>query len=76
MGYNYKRDGILMLKCGCGLKQLCGTFHFVLILAVPVDKGGSVSPNIRVTCSFCFTLRCKETTSSGRRVAAPETDFS
>ncbi len=28
------------------LKQLNGTFHFVLILAVPVDKGGSVSPNI------------------------------
>ncbi len=26
------------------LKQLNGTFHFVLILATPVDKGGSVSP--------------------------------
>ncbi len=29
------------------LKQLYGTFHFVLFLAVPVDKGGSVSPKIR-----------------------------
>ncbi len=26
------------------LKQLNGTFHSVLILAVPLDKGGSVSP--------------------------------
>ncbi len=30
------------------LKQLNGTFHFVFILAVPVDKGGSVSPNVRL----------------------------
>ncbi len=30
------------------LKQLIGTFHFVLILAVPTDKGGSVSPNVRL----------------------------
>ncbi len=33
---------------GSVLKQLCGTFHFVLILAVLVDKGGSVSPNVRL----------------------------
>ncbi len=30
------------------LKQLNGTLHFVLILAVPVDKDSSVSPNIRL----------------------------
>ncbi len=46
------------------LKQLSVTFHFVLILAVPVDKGGSVSP------------RHKETTSPGEeQAAAPETDL-
>ncbi len=28
------------------LKRLYETFHFVLILEVPVDKGGSVSPNV------------------------------
>ncbi len=30
------------------LKQLNGTFHFVLILVIPVDKGSSGSPNIRL----------------------------
>ncbi len=47
--------------------------NFVLILAVPVDRGGSVSHNVRVTC---FLPRCMETTSpGGERVAAPETDL-
>ncbi len=58
------------------LKQLNGTFHFVLVLAVPVDKGGSVSPNVRVTCSLRFTPRREETTSPGGEwAAAPETDL-
>ncbi len=30
------------------LNQLHGTFHFGLILAVPVDKRGCVSPNVRL----------------------------
>ncbi len=39
------------------LTKLCfnillnGTSHFVLILAVPVDKGSSVSPNVRLYVS-------------------------
>ncbi len=35
-------------KNQCNSKQLNGTFHFMLILAVPVDKGGSVSSNVRL----------------------------
>ncbi len=30
------------------LKQLSGTFYFVLILAVPVNKGAGVSPTVRL----------------------------
>ncbi len=48
--------------------------HFVLILVVPLDKGGSVSPNI--TCSLHFTPHRKETTSpEGERAAALETNL-
>ncbi len=46
------------------LEQLCGTFHFVLILAVPVDKSGSVSPNIRSHVPS-ISVRRKETTWPG-----------
>ncbi len=35
-------------KLTATLKQLNGTFHFLLILVVPVVKGGSVSPNVRL----------------------------
>ncbi len=34
----------------------------MLILVVPVNKGISVSSNARVTCSLCFTPRCKKAT--------------
>ncbi len=37
--------------------------HFVLILAVPVDEGGSVSPNIRLHVPSASL----PTTSPGRR---------
>ncbi len=30
------------------LKQLNGTFHFMLILATPVDKGSSFSPKVKL----------------------------
>ncbi len=51
-------------------------WNFMLILAVPVDKGGSVRPNVMFTCSLHLTPRCKETTSpGGERAAGPETDF-
>ncbi len=58
------------------LKKLKGTLHFVLILALPVDKGGGVSPNIRLHVPSASLLCCKETTSSGgERTAAPEMDI-
>ncbi len=55
------------------LKQLCGAFHF---LVVPVDKGGRVSPNVRLHVPS-VSLPChKETTSpGGEREAAPEVDL-
>ncbi len=58
------------------LKQLNGTFHFVLILMVPVDKGHCVSPNVRLHVPLRFTPRHKETTSAGGEPAAAlETDL-
>ncbi len=48
----------------------------MLILAVPVDKAGSVWPNFKVTYSLHLTFRRKENTSQGgERAAAPETDL-
>ncbi len=45
------------------------------ILAVPVDKGGSLSPKVRLHVPIRFAPRCEDTTSlGGERVAAPETD--
>ncbi len=47
------------------IKQLNGTFHFVLILAVPVDKGGSVLP----------ILHAPSASPEGDQAAARETDL-
>ncbi len=57
------------------LKQLGGTFHFVFILAVPVDKDGNVSPNISLHVpSTSFPTRRLFLWEESRR-AAPETDL-
>ncbi len=54
--------------------KLYGTFNFVLIVMVPVDNGGSVSPNVVIVFSLCFTPRCQETSSlGGELMAASET---
>ncbi len=53
------------------LKQLNGTFHFVLILAAPVDKGGSVSPNVRLhvpSASLLAARRLLHREESGRQL--------
>ncbi len=41
------------------LKQLNETFHLVLILAVPVDKGSRVSPNVRLHIPFASFLAAR-----------------
>ncbi len=53
------------------LKQLSGISHFVLILAVPVDKGGSVSPNVRLhvpSASLSTTRRLLPREESGQQL--------
>ncbi len=55
------------------LKQLCGTFRFVLILAVPVDKSGSVSPNVHVpSVSLPAARRLLAREESGQQQLATE----
>ncbi len=58
------------------IKAALWNFSFCVDLAIPVDKGGSVSRNVRVTCFLHFAPRCKEATSPGGELAAaPETDL-
>ncbi len=60
-----------VLYCYFCLKQLNGTFYFVLILAVPVDKGGSVSPTLKFhvpSASLRTAWGLKRLEESGRQL--------
>ncbi len=66
----------LIQKSKVTLKLLSGTFNFVLILMDCVDKGVSVSPDIRLHVPSASLAAAMETTSPGGEwAAAPETNL-